>query len=136
VFRRIASLYTSDAVIGMRWRQVVFVRGQSVVMLGMIVISVVVRVQQRPYARGRNERRNEQQRQDALHNDESMGQAGPRSKLPHETAEHQLSLLFAVNEWASAGNTKERKTSSTSRGERVLRLSTHQLRTRMNVVTM
>lgn len=54
MFRRIASLYPSDAVIGMRWRTMVFVRGQSVVMLGMIVIGVVVGVQQRPYARGRN----------------------------------------------------------------------------------
>ncbi|HSC29824.1 MAG TPA: hypothetical protein VLD67_21275 [Vicinamibacterales bacterium] len=45
VSRRIAPLDTSDAVITMRCRQVVLVRGRPVVMLGMIVIRVGVRVQ-------------------------------------------------------------------------------------------
>ena len=68
----VAPLDTSDASVGMRWRQLVLVRGRSVVMLRMIVIRVDVRVQQRPPARGRHQRRNEEERQDALHNDESM----------------------------------------------------------------
>lgn len=56
---------------GMHRRPVVLVRGQAVVVLGMIVVRVDVRVQLRPHARGRNQRRNKEERQDALHIDES-----------------------------------------------------------------
>lgn len=68
---RVAPLDTSDPFIamrfGMRWREVVLVRGQSVVMLRMIVVRIDVRMQLRPHACGGNQRRNEEQRQDALH---------------------------------------------------------------------
>lgn len=93
VFSRFAALNPSDALVAMRCRQVVFVRGQSVAMLRMIVIRVNVRMQQRPRARGRHQRRNEEERQDAPHNEESMGQpaGGQNVARPREAMAASMS---------------------------------------------
>jgi hypothetical protein len=53
---------------------------QPVVVLRMIVIAVNVGVQRGDHARRGDQRRNEQQCQGAVHNDESMGQRQSRSK--------------------------------------------------------
>jgi hypothetical protein len=46
--------------------------GKPVVVLRMIVIPIGVGVQRKRHARRRDQRRDEQQRQDAVHNAESM----------------------------------------------------------------
>ena len=64
---RIAALQTSHSVVRMsRWR-VVLMRRKAVVVLRVIVLAVGVRVQQRGETGRRNQRRDEQQRQDAVH---------------------------------------------------------------------
>ena len=64
---RIAALQMRFAVVrSSRWRVVLMSR-QPVMVLRVIVIAVGVRVQQRHDAGRRDQRRNEQQRQDAMH---------------------------------------------------------------------
>ena len=67
VLSGIAPLQTRRPVVGMARRSVVLVGGQPVVMFGVFVFLVGVRVQHRREARGRHQRRNEQQRQGAVH---------------------------------------------------------------------
>jgi hypothetical protein len=71
VLSRVAALDTRDPLIvtcrGERRRQVMIVRSRAVMVVGMIVIRVGVRMQQRPHARGHQQRRNEEERQDARH---------------------------------------------------------------------
>lgn len=69
---RIAALQVSRSVVRMRWLRVVLMSGKPVMVLGMIVIRVVVGVQQEHRTGGRNQCRNEQQCEGAMHNDESI----------------------------------------------------------------
>ena len=57
----------SDTVAWMARCRVVLMRGKAVVVLRVIVIAVGVRVQQRRQTDRRNQRRDEQQREDAVH---------------------------------------------------------------------
>ena len=67
VLSGIAPLQMRRPVVGMARRSVVLMGGQPVVMFGVFVILVGVHVQQRRDARRRHQRRNEQQRQGAVH---------------------------------------------------------------------
>jgi hypothetical protein len=67
VLSRIAALEMSDSIVAMASGRVVLMSGEPVVVLRVIVIVVGVRVQQRGHARGRNQGRDEQQRQGAVH---------------------------------------------------------------------
>lgn len=72
VLSRIAALQVSRSVVRMRWLRVVLMSGKPVMVLRMIVIRVVVGVQQGHRAGRRNQCRNEQQCEGAMHNDESI----------------------------------------------------------------
>lgn len=63
----IAPFQMSPPVVRMGRRHFVLMRRESVVMLGVIVIAVGVRVERRRQGERRKERRDEQQRQDAVH---------------------------------------------------------------------
>jgi hypothetical protein len=99
---RIACLEASERIIVMIWamrrRRVVLVHGQAVVVLGMIVVRVDVRVQQRPHMSGRNQGRDEQQRQEAVHDDESTRQrgAGQNAAPPHRRMPGSVLIEFLV----------------------------------------
>jgi len=67
VLSRVAAHQMSRWVIRMVPCRVVLVGGQPVVVLGVVVIVVGVRVQRRRQTGRRNQRRDEQQRQDAAH---------------------------------------------------------------------
>ena len=67
VLSRIAALQMSHSVVGIaRWR-VVRMSREPMMVLRMVVILVGVRVQQRRHAERRNQRRDEQQRCNAVH---------------------------------------------------------------------
>jgi uncharacterized membrane protein len=63
----IAPLETSQSIVGMACGSVVIMRCGPVVVLRVVVIAVGVRVQHRRPTERRNQRRDEQQRQDAVH---------------------------------------------------------------------
>lgn len=63
----VAALQTSRSVVRTVCRRMVPVHRQPMVVLRMIVIAVCVRVQQRRQSGRRNQRRDEQQRQGAVH---------------------------------------------------------------------
>lgn len=67
VISRIAALEMSPSVVRMTWRRVVLMRRGPMTVLRVIVAVVGVRVQQRRQARRHNQRRDEQQRQGAVH---------------------------------------------------------------------
>jgi len=67
VLCRVAALQMCRSVIRMARFGVVLVDGQPVVVLGVVVIVVGVRVQQRRHTRRHHQRRDEQQRQGAVH---------------------------------------------------------------------
>jgi hypothetical protein len=68
------------AVLAVRDDTVMLVSRETVVVLRVLVVVVDVGVQQGQCARRGDQRRNEQQRQRAVHNDECMGRGQPRSK--------------------------------------------------------
>jgi hypothetical protein len=78
----IAPFQMSAVVVWMGAHFVVFVCGQAVMMLRMIVIRIRVGVEQGPCAGDRNQRRYEQQRQDAVHDYESTRLGDSWSKRP------------------------------------------------------
>ena len=67
VLTRIAALQVSSAAVRRRRRRVVPMGGRPVMVLRMIVIGVGVGVQQRHHAGRRHQRRDEKQRQHAVH---------------------------------------------------------------------
>lgn len=73
VLSRVALFDVRRVVIRMASRHVVLVRREAVLVLGMIVIVVGVRVERGYGPRRCHQGRHEQQRQDAVHEDESMG---------------------------------------------------------------
>ena len=75
---------------------VMLVSREPVVVLRMIVVVVDVSVQQGHGPRRGDQRRNEQQRQRAVHNDESMGRSQSRSKAAHDAGYiHYFDFAFA-----------------------------------------
>jgi hypothetical protein len=84
VLSGIAAFHMSCSVIRMRRLGVVLVKGKRVNVLRMIVVIIGVGVEQRPHAGSRNQRRDEQRCQGAVHNDESMRRrrAGQNDRPP------------------------------------------------------
>jgi hypothetical protein len=80
VLSGIAAFQMGRLVFAVRGDTVMLVSREPVVMLGVIVVVVDVGVQQGHCPRRDNQRRNEQQRQPAMHSDESMGRGQPGSK--------------------------------------------------------
>ena len=76
----IAAFQMRRAVFAVRDDTVMLVSRETVVVLRMIVVVVEVSVQQGQRGRRRDQRGNEQQRQRAVHNDESMRRGQPGSK--------------------------------------------------------
>lgn len=72
VLSRIAALQVSRSVARTRGFRVVLMSGKPVMVIGMIVIRVGVGVQHGHHAGRRNQCRNEQQCEGAMHNDESI----------------------------------------------------------------
>jgi hypothetical protein len=80
VLSGIAAFQMWRLVLAVRDETVMLVSRETVVMPGVIVIVVDVGVQQGHCPRRGNQYRNEQQRQPAMHSDESMGRGQPGSK--------------------------------------------------------
>lgn len=78
----IAVLEMRTSIVGVMAYLVMLMHGQSVVVLRMTVIAVEVCVQRRHDPGRRYQSENQQQRQDAVHNDQSMGRGRRRSKGP------------------------------------------------------
>jgi hypothetical protein len=72
VLSRIAAPQVNRSVVRVRWFGVMLVSGGPVVMLRMIVIVIGVGMEPRHHAGRRNQRRNEQHCEGAMHNEESI----------------------------------------------------------------
>lgn len=92
VLCRIALVHTSSAVGCTRRRPVVVMDGKPMVVLRMIVIRVGVGVQHKRRARRRDQRRDEQQCQDAVHTEECMqrGHIGQNDESGAASYSHSL----------------------------------------------
>jgi len=98
VLSGIAAFQVRRAVLMVPGDTVMFVSPKPVVVFRMIVVVVDVSVQQGQCARSGDQRRNEQQRQRAVHNDESMGPGQPGSKGDRRRRGSTPSRLAAPSE--------------------------------------